>query len=94
MIAVMTSGVYDFMKFVVYINYYAFILFTMYRLMNKVCLLCPPTMWGGGGGGGGILILVRIPLASRSLLSALYLLIEWTYFSQTYTNISVGGGKY
>ena len=29
----------------------------------------------------------------RSLLSALYLLIEWTNFSQTYTNISLGGGK-
>ena len=29
----------------------------------------------------------------RSLLSALCLLIEWTYFSQTYTNISLGGGK-
>ena len=27
------------------------------------------------------------------LLSALYLVIEWTDFSQTYTNISLGGGK-
>ena len=60
----------------------------------------------GGWGGGDILFLVQILSVSllalalalghwrrRSLLSALYLLIEWTYFSQTYTNISLGGGK-
>ena len=29
----------------------------------------------------------------RSLLSALYLLIEWTDFTQTYIKKSLGGGK-
>ena len=41
--------------------------------------------------GGDILFLVR--RHRRSLLSALYLLNEWMDFGQTYTNLSLGGGK-
>ena len=36
---------------------------------------------------------VGVSVATCLHLSALYLLIEWTDFGQTYTNISLGGGK-
>ena len=55
-----------------------------------------PTMVGGGGGGrgGGDIVFSADPVGvgvATCLHS--YLLIEWTDFSQTYKNISLGLGK-
>ena len=47
-------------------------------------LLCHPSWERGGVGRGG---------GECSHLSARYLLIEWPDFSQTYTDISMEGGK-
>ena len=43
-------------------------------------------------GGGGHIVFSADPVGVATCLHS-YLLIEWTDFGQTYTNISLGGGK-
>ena len=51
-----------------------------------------PPPCGGGGGGGGDIVFSKDPVGG-GVASEFYLLIEWTDFGQTYTNISLGGEK-
>ena len=44
-------------------------------------------------GGGGRIVFGTDPVGVGVASCLHYLLIGWTYFSQTNTNISLGGGK-
>ena len=63
----------------------------IYLLIHETILVAPdlyvPPLWKGGGGWGHTVF-----SADPVGLFALCLLIEWTDFGQTYTNISLGGG--